>query len=343
MSERWIRRPQGSNWGDFGPDDEYGRLNLLTPAKVLEGLAEVREGRTFCLSLPLDLPGGSAVLSRRHPPRRFATKRDGRPNYNFRVGEENGLWTDVASDDAVLLHTQYSTQWDALSHVGSLFDSGDGQLRPTYYNGFRGELDVVGPPNQLASECGFEGVEARRLGIERMAERCVQGRAVLVDLHAHYGRERKLVGYAELMHVCRADEVQIEKGDMVVFHTGLTEMIVEMRGSPDGQLLHRSCPVLNGADERLLEWITDSGIAIVVADNFAVEQFPPPPATKRGAALPLHEHCLFKLGIHLGELWYVTELASWLREHGRSRFLLTAPPLRLTGAVGSPVTPVATV
>ena len=37
------------------------------------------------------------------------------------------------------------------------------------------------------------------------------------------------------------------------------------------------------------------------------------------------------------------ELAEWLQGHGRSRFLLTAPPLRLTGAVGSPVTPIATV
>ena len=62
-----------------------------------------------------------------------------------------------------------------------------------------------------------------------------------------------------------------------------------------------------------------------------------------GAALPLHEHCLFKLGVHLGELWYLTELAQWLREHARNRFLLTAPPLRLPGAAGSPVMPVATV
>ena len=63
----------------------------------------------------------------------------------------------------------------------------------------------------------------------------------------------------------------------------------------------------------------------------------------RGPQLPLHEHCLVKLGIHLGELWYLTELAAWLRENRRSRFLLTAPPLRMPGAAGSPVTPIATV
>ena len=57
--KRWKNRPEGSNWGDFGPDDQLGRLNLLTPEKVLQGIAEVRAGKSFCLSMPLDYPGGS--------------------------------------------------------------------------------------------------------------------------------------------------------------------------------------------------------------------------------------------------------------------------------------------
>ena len=36
--------------------------------------------------------------------------------------------------------------------------------------------------------------------------------------------------------------------------------------------------------------------------------------------MPLHEHCLFKNGIHLGEMWYLTELARWLRSHGAAAF-----------------------
>ncbi len=57
----------------------------------------------------------------------------------------------------------------------------------------------------------------------------------------------------------------------------------------------------------------------------------------------MHAHCLFKLGVYLGEMWYLSELADWLRANKRSRFLLTAPPLRLPGAVGSPASPIATV
>jgi hypothetical protein len=92
-----------------------------------------------------------------------------------------------------------------------------------------------------------------------------------------------------------------------------------------------------------LKWITDSGLAALIADNYAVEGHPASSHVGCCSTLPLHEHCLFKLGIPLGELWHLTPLAQQLRGEGRSRFLLTAPPLRLPGAVGSPVTPIATI
>ena len=111
MNQRWTRRPEGSNWGDFGPDDQKGRLNLLTPEKVLQGVAEVKLGKTFCLSLPLDRPG-RGLNPARHPPRHFATIRhQGMPTHNFRMSTLFPEATDVINDDAVLIHTQVSTQW----------------------------------------------------------------------------------------------------------------------------------------------------------------------------------------------------------------------------------------
>ena len=65
---RWRQRPEGSNWGDFGPDDQLGRLNLLGTDAVRRGVAEVREGQAFALSLPLDYPGGSDLNPNRRPP-----------------------------------------------------------------------------------------------------------------------------------------------------------------------------------------------------------------------------------------------------------------------------------
>jgi len=348
-SKRWTRRPEGSNWGDFGPDDQLGRLNLITAQKVREGVAEVREGLAFCLSLPLDYPGGNVLNPRRHPPVLRPTVRNGRPNLNYQLATDDPNATDVVSDDAVILHTQYSTQWDSLAHVGQLFDAdGDGVPEPVYYNGYRAGVDVVGPSD--ASGAGAIDVVpakttsgARALGIENMAAKCVQGRAVMIDLHAHLGRKRTAVGYDMLMGILKADKVAVERGDMVCLHTGFAQVLLEMKREPDAHALEGSCAVLDGRDRKLLDWVTDSGLAVLIADNYAVEAHPALSHPGCCAVLPLHEHCLFKLGVHLGEIWHLTPLAEWLRAHGRYRFLLTAPPLRLPGAVGSPATPVATV
>jgi len=349
---RWKNRPPGSNWGDFGPDDQRGRMNWVTREKVLQGVAEVKEGITFSLSLPLDYPGGTALNPRRHPPRLAATMRDsgknkGRQNFCFSFADDSPDLTDVVCDDVVLLTLQYSTQWDSFAHVGSRFDAdGDGSREIVFYNGFRAGEHVVAAKDNSSGEpwARYEGTQAKALSIANLAEHGAQGRGVLVDLHRHFGRERKPVGYDDLMSVMEKDHVAVERGDMLCFYTGFADVILELRKNPDPKLLHGTCSGLDGRDERLLQWISDSGVACLLADNFAVELIPasltkPPPH----ALMPLHEHCLFKNGIHLGELWYFTELARWLAAHGRNRFLLTAPPLRLPGAVGSPATPIATV
>ncbi|UOA33664.1 hypothetical protein DSM110093_03760 (plasmid) [Sulfitobacter sp. DSM 110093] len=341
---RWINRPDGSNWGEFGPDDERGRLNLLTSERTRQAAQEIQEGRSFCLSLPLDYPGGSFLNPRRGPPRHFATIRDDSANFNYDIAREDPAITDVICDDAVLLHMQYSTQWDSLCHVGARFDAdGDGDAEIVYYNGWRGGEHITTGDGHVGCGMGPEGVQAQRLGIERMAETGVQGRGVMVDLLRHFGSGRTLVTGAMFREVLERDEIAVEAGDMLCLHTGFAEALLGMNRTPDAEKLARSFAVLDGQDEDLRDWITESGIAVLIADNYAVEQTKRTPVGPQGSSLPLHEHCLFKLGIHLGELWRLGPLNEWLRARGRSRFFLTAPPLRLPGAVGSPVTPVATV
>jgi kynurenine formamidase len=337
MKQRWVKRPKGSNWGDFGADDQRGRLNLLTADKVLEGAAEVKEGLSFCLSLPLNLPGGNAVNPKRHPPAFKPVHVEDDVYFNY-IWKDHGHGNmDVTSDEAVTLYSQYSTQWDSFAHVGMLFDAdGDDDPEPVYYNGYRAYEHVGGPKD--SAELG-----ARALGIENMAETGVQGRGVLVDLHAHYGDERVAVNYDMLMDVFEKDGVVVDPGDMFLIHTGWDEMILQMGGEPDADELHASCAVLDGFDPKLLQWITDSGVVIIATDNMGVEDARGFGETQDGPSrLPLHRHCLFRLGVHLGELWYLSQLATALKARNRFRFLLTAPPLRMPGAVGSPATPVAT-
>jgi len=54
---RWKQRPEGSNWGDFGPDDQIGRMNLLTPQARLRAIREVQHGLVLLTAPPLWLPG----------------------------------------------------------------------------------------------------------------------------------------------------------------------------------------------------------------------------------------------------------------------------------------------
>lgn len=336
-TKRWLQRPDGSTWGDWGDNDQLGRLNLIGPEKVLQGIAEVKTGKTFCLSLPLDYPGGQVLNTVRHPPVLRPVIRNNAPYYNYIWRDFDARMTDIGSDDAVLLHTQYSTQWDSFAHRGSLFDvMGNGDLQAVYYNGFKAGEHVIMDVDR--------NVGAKSLGIEHMAAHGVQGRGVLVDLFSSFGESPdRDVGYDDLMRIMEKDNIVIEQGDILCLWTGLDSMIMRMAGKPDASIKH-ACSALDGQDKCLLNWIRDSGVAAIVSDNLAVE------AVGRtlsedfcGSTLPLHKLCLFELGIHLGELWYLADLANWLRTNNRSRFLLTAPPLRLTGAVGSPVTPVATV
>jgi hypothetical protein len=153
------------------------------------------------------------------------------------------------------------------------------------------------------------------------------------------------VSYADLAAVMKEDDVAVEPGDMVCLHTGLADLILSMNKSPDPERIFESCAVLDGSDPKLLEWIGKSGLSALIADNIGVESLKGMSESPKDGMthMPIHELCLFKLGVPLGELWHLGPLAAWLHAHKRSRFLLTAPPLYLPHAVGSPVTPVATV
>jgi kynurenine formamidase len=352
MAKRWQRRPDGSTWGDWGADDELGRINLLTPEKVLQGVAEVQAGISFCLSLPLDLPGGTALNQRRHPPKLAPTEdMDGNPAtfFNVHMSEMPDFgdpkYVDVWADDVVTLSLQYSTQWDSLAHVGAEFDAdGDGIDEAVYYNGYRAGVDLVGPSDDAKGDGSGHRSFAKHLGLEHMAEHGVQGRGVLVDLRHHLGDDWRAVDLKTLQAVMNADGVVVEPGDMLLLHTGFATKLVEWGGHPDPKQIFTSCCYLDAHDDQLLAWIAESQISALIADNYAVEGLlGKDEDDTRHSFLPIHHLCLFKLGVPLGELWYLNDLAVWLREHDRSRVLLTAPPLRLPGIVGSPLNPIATV
>ena len=334
MMRRWVNRPEGSNWGDFGDDDQIGRMNLLTPQIRLAAMAEVREGIAFTLSLPLDVPTVPLAPSRHPPVLNAAQDQDG-VVYNRR--DPGGA--EVTCDDRVTLHTQHSTQWDSLAHRGRAFDAdGDGVDELVYYNGFRAGKHVKGPAELAGAS------QAAALGIETLAMAGVQGRGVLVNLEAAFGTAGRAVTLEDLRRVMDDQGVEVRPGDILVLYTGFDKLLMAREREGGTQPLLSICCALDGSDEALRQWIVDSGIVAICSDNIAVEALhlilsPEPPPI----SLPRHDLCLFRQGVFLGELWYLAELAEWLLARRRHAFLLTAPPLRLTGSVGSPVTPIATV
>lgn len=315
-----MNRPPGSNWGHYGSADLLGRLNELTGERVRQAALEIRTGLRFCLSLPLDYPGGNALTSARHPPIRLPAIYHGHAATDLARSVLREGAPGVFNDDVVTLYPQYSTQWDALGHRGAMFDAdGDGNAEIVYYNAHYPAPDV-----------------------DAMATIGLQGRGVMVDLHRRYGNDRVVVTHAMLSEVMRDQNVTVEPGDVLCLHTGFAQLLLDWKKSPDPALVHNACAVLEGSDPQLHAWITESGIAALVADNHAVE-VPAILQTPSTEQVRLHDLCLFKLGIPLGELWYLSELAAWLGQNARNRFFLTAPPLRLPGCAGSPVTPIATV
>jgi kynurenine formamidase len=205
-------------------------------------------------------------------------------------------------------------------------------------------VDLVGPKVDAAGDGGNHRSFAHHLGLEHMAFHGVQGRGVLVDLAHHLGHDWRGVNRATLEEILAADHVVVEPGDVLLLHTGFATEVLAMNRNPDPVKIHTMCAYLDARDESLLDWIAESQISALVADNYAVEGLLGKDRDpSRHSFLPIHHLCLFKLGVPLGEMWFLHELATWLREHDRSRFLLTAPPLRLPGIVGSPVTPIATV
>ena len=100
--------PAYNAWGRFGPDDELGTLNLLTPETVAAAARkEIRTGERVSLDLPLDKL--AFPFFGRQPLRHEIRRR----------GEEGR----VVNDDVLEMNTQGSSQWDGLRHYGGCIKS----------------------------------------------------------------------------------------------------------------------------------------------------------------------------------------------------------------------------
>lgn len=312
-----------SNWGRWGEDDQLGTLNLITDAKVRESAALVRRGAIFALGVNFDdnLPWGGSGFRQNPMHLMRVDGGDGRLDIHLRdwgTATEAGIaamWANPVhvNDDLIILPLQCGTQWDALAHVHV-----DGQM----YNGH---------PAAAVTSFG-----ATRNSIDQVDQRGVVSRGVLLDVARHRGVEHlgpgDAVGPDELDEICERQSLQVTPGDIVLVRLGWWPQLERLGGAA----WMADAP---GVHWRAADWLHRNDVAAVACDNVRVEL--PNWRVKDAPPLPLHWLCLREMGMLLGEIWNLEELAEDCARDGIYEFQLVAPPLRITGAVGSPLNPLA--
>jgi kynurenine formamidase len=215
------------------------------------------------------------------------------------------------ADDAINMPCQASTQWDALCHIF---------LDDKMYNGYDATL------------VGARG--AKKLGIEHVRDKMV-GRGVLLDIARLKGLDSLPDGYAirsaELDACASAQGVEVRKGDFVIVRTGHQERCLakkEWGGYAGGDapgLAFETC-----------YWLKNKDVAAICTDTWGCEVRP---NETDAANQPWHWVVIPAMGISMGEIFYLKELAEDCAADKVYEFFFTAPPLHLPGAAGSPINP----
>jgi kynurenine formamidase len=297
-----------SNWGRWGADDQIGTLNNVSPEDVINAGKLIKKGKVFSLGLSLKEPIQSGLFGGRWNPihTMLATGTDAA------AGNQ-----DVPSpylryaDDAINMPCQASTQWDALCHIF---------LDDKMYNGYDAKLvDARG---------------AKKLGIEHVRDK-MAGRGVLLDIARFKGVESLDDGYAiintDLDACAKQQGVEIRKGDFVIVRTGHQERCLTKKdwsGYGGG-----NAP---GVAFETCYWIREKDIAAICTDTWGCEVRP---NETNEANQPWHWVVIPAIGISMGEIFYLKELAEDCEADGIYEFFFSGPPLIFTGATGSPINP----
>jgi kynurenine formamidase len=302
------------NWGKWGPNDEIGTLNYTAPEDIVAAAQLVRKGKVISLALNFDQFGPQGGKTKYPPMGRInplhLMLRTGTDAYAG-VLDKRGI---RASDDVVVMPLQSGTQWDGLGHI-------------FYENNMWNGYDCREVSSAGAAKCGIEKTKNKMVG-----------RGVFLDVPRAMGKEELDDGYAitsqDLENTAAAQGVKIRRGDYVIVRTGQMERCLRL-GSWDGYP-GGDAP---GFSFETLEWIHKSEIAAIASDTWGCEVRPN--ESEEGINQPWHWITIPIMGITMGEIFQVAELAADCRADKVYEFMFVAPAIPITGAVGSPTNPLA--
>jgi hypothetical protein len=287
-------------WGLFGAEDDLGMANLLTAERARAAASLVRSGEVFPLDLPIDYF---------QPP---LFERSG-PEQELIVSPNNWAIVDILND----FNPQASSQWDALGHHGYKVDR--------FWDGIT-IADVI---------------ERGRGTIGHLARHGIAARGVLLDLERtmrESGREYSpgtshAFGPEDLDAARALAGVEIRPGDTVILRTGFIGWYERLGEAERRRIADRTELRTAGIahTEAMAAYLWDLHPWAVAADNPALEVWP---LDLRPEAWPfgiLHHMLLGQLGIHIGELWWLEDLATACAADGRYEFMLASAPLNSRG------------
>jgi kynurenine formamidase len=302
------------NWGRWGPADEIGTLNYTRAEDIVAAARLVRKGKVISLALNFDNGGPQGAKSKYPSLGRInplhTMLRTGTDAYSG-VLDHRGI---RAADDMVVMPLQCGTQWDGLGHV-------------FYENSMWNGYDCREVTSNGAQKCGIEKTKSKMVG-----------RGVFLDVARALGKRWLDDGYAitcaDLDRTAAKQGVTAKRGDYVIVRTGQMEAKLEV-GSWDGYP-GGDAP---GFGFETLEWIKRTELAALASDTWGCEVRPN--ETEPGINQPWHWITIPMMGMTMGEIFYVKELAEDCAADGVYEFLFVAPALPITGAVGSPTNPLA--
>lgn len=292
-----------SGWGMFGPNDQLGLVNLMTPARAAAAARLITRGVSFAMDLPIgsiDPPLNPRRLAPQHTVIR-------QPTIGF-----DDVWDRV--------YPQAGSQWDSLGHVG--ID------RETYYNGATSKQVESGARNGIGGWAGH-GIAGRAVLLDVDA--------VLRGHDPGYNpSERVTFGVSELERARLIAGVEYQPGDVILLHTGFARWYADQDRAARSLLPGNVVSAGLEPSEAVCRYLWNSHVAGIAADNFSVEVWP---ADFSEAAQPfgfLHQMLIGSFGMALGELWWLDDLVNDCRHDGVYVGMLVSAPLNAPAGISSP-------
>lgn len=299
-----------NNWGRWGRLDERGTVNYIDAPAIVAAAGLIRTGQVISCAVPVDFGRVPVPPDRPAPVHYFAFA--GTDFLGCESSSDSPMPAFNGADDYVHMSLQTGTHWDGLAHA---------HYDDTLYNGY-----------WIGNTSAYAG--AQRCSIDKIGPGLV-GRGVLLDLPRYAGVERlepgRVISVADLSGAAEGQGVRVQRGDILLLRTGHLAFYYQVDPATFWSI---GAP---GIGRDVVDWLHEAEVAAVATDTAGVEVVP----SETGENYPLHSRLLRDLGLTLGELWWLEELATSCAEDGRYEFFLSASPLRLTAAVGSPVNPLA--